>query len=490
MESLSNLLTVPTDVTVGIDDDVPLVVDLDGTLLRSDMLVETFSALLSAKPLAALAAVAALRRGKAALKAQIGRDAALDLPALPWNEPLIELVTAARAQGRRIYLASASDSRIVNAVAAHFGLFDGVFASDGKTNLSSRAKAASLCEAFGKGGFDYAGNSTADLAVFEKARNVILVDATRPLERTVRRTWPEARLMRSGSAGARTYLKAIRVHQWLKNVLLFVPAVAAHAFGLATLASCILGFVSFSLCASSVYVMNDLVDLGRDRSHRTKRRRPFAAGTIPVLHGLVMVPLLLLGSVAIVPFIGVKFAVVLGSYYCATLAYSLWLKRLMMIDIVALACLYGLRLLAGAVAAGVPLSQWLVLFALFIFTMLASVKRCTELVDRIAAGSGNPAGRDYRLADLPMLEGFAAASGMTAILVLALYVNSDAVAMLYKHPKWLAAICVVTVYWIGRVLLLTHRGEMRDDPVVFAASDRISLICAAIAGAVFLIANL
>jgi 4-hydroxybenzoate polyprenyltransferase len=203
-----------------------------------------------------------------------------------------------------------------------------------------------------------------------------------------------------------------------------------------------------------------------------------------------MVPLLLLGSVAIVPFIGVKFAVVLGSYYCATLAYSLWLKRLMMIDIVALACLYGLRLLAGAVAAGVPLSQWLVLFALFIFTMLASVKRCTELVDRIAAGSGNPAGRDYRLADLPMLEGFAAASGMTAILVLALYVNSDAVAMLYKHPKWLAAICVVTVYWIGRVLLLTHRGEMRDDPVVFAASDRISLICAAIAGAVFLIANL
>jgi 4-hydroxybenzoate polyprenyltransferase len=208
-----------------------------------------------------------------------------------------------------------------------------------------------------------------------------------------------------------------------------------------------------------------------------------------VLHGLMIVPLLLAAAVALAPLAGGKFLGVLAIYYIVTVAYSLWLKRLMMIDIVGLACLYGLRLLAGGAAADVPLSPWLALFALFLFTMLATVKRCTELVDRIAAASGNPVGRDYRLSDLPMLEGFAAASGLTAILVLALYVNSEAVTVLYPNPKVLAGICVIAVYWIGRVMLLMHRGEMNDDPVVFAATDRTSLVCAVVAGAVFLAAT-
>lgn len=486
--------TVSTSRPDAADGAIPLVVDLDGTLLRSDMLVETFFALLAVAPLRALGAVAALRQGRAAFKARVAGDAGLDLAALPWNEQVIDLIEAARAEGRPVYLASASDRRLVAAVAAHLGLFDGIFASDGRTNLSSHAKAAVLCDAFGAGGFDYVGNSGADVAVFERARAVIVVSTTQRFADRMLARWPDARVIHSGSATPKTYARAIRVHQWLKNLLLFVPMLGAHHFTLAAISSCVLGFFSFSLCASSVYVMNDLVDLGRDRLHPTKRRRPFAAGTVPVLHGLVMVPLLLGAAVVLALLVSssfsVKFMAVLGVYYVITVAYSLWLKRLMMIDIVVLACLYGLRLLAGGAAASVPLSAWLALFALFLFTMLATVKRCTELAERVAAGKGNPAGRDYQLGDLPLLEGFAAASGLTAILVLALYANSDAVAALYVHPKWLAGLCVVTVYWVGRVLLLMHRGQMKDDPVVFAATDRISLGCGAIAGAVVAAASI
>jgi 4-hydroxybenzoate polyprenyltransferase len=298
----------------------------------------------------------------------------------------------------------------------------------------------------------------------------------------------------AGRAALKAYAHALRVHQWLKNLLLFVPMLGAHHLDARSFGHCALGFASFSLCASGVYVINDLVDLGRDRQHPNKRRRPFAAGTLPVARGRAMVPLLLGAALLLAPFasaaFSAKFVAVLAGYVAIAVAYSLWLKRLMMVDIVVLACLYGLRLLAGGAAAGVPLSPWLALFALFLFTMLATVKRCTELAGRLAAGTGDPAGRGYRLGDLPLLEAFAAASGLTAILVLALYANSEAVSALYVHPKWMAGLCVVTVYWVGRVLLLAHRGEMRDDPVVFAATDRASLGCAALAGGVILAASL
>lgn len=458
--------------------------------MRSDMLVETFFGLLSAAPMRALGAMAYLFLGKAAFKARVARGATLDVSLLAWNEDVTNLIIAARAEGRPVYLASASDASLVGAVAAHLGLFNGIFASDSRTNLSGHARAAALCEAFGEGGFDYVGDSNPDIAVFQKARKAIVVSTGSRFSARALARWPDAEVITVGGAGIKAYVRAIRAHQWLKNLLLVMPMLGAHHVDAASIFGCVFGFMSFSLCASSVYVMNDLVDLGRDRQHPTKRRRPFAAGTIPVLHGLIMVPLLLAGAAALAPLVGGKFVAVLAAYYVATIAYTLWLKRLLMIDIVTLACLYGLRLLAGGAAANVGLSQWLALFALFLFTMLATVKRCTELVGRIAANSSNPAGRGYQLRDLPMLEGLAAASGLTAIMVLALYVNSDAVVALYVHPKWLAGVCVIMVYWIGRVLLLMHRGEMKDDPVVFAATDRASLACAAIAATVFLVANI
>jgi len=458
------------------EDLIPLVVDLDGTLLKSDSLIEGFVSLLSTRPVAALRTLAALRRGKAAFKAAVAREAKIDIVGLPWNEAVLELVRAARAAGRKVYIASASDRSLVEAMARHLGLFDGTFCSDGAVNLSGRAKSRALCAAFGAGGFDYAGNSQIDCAVWECARNVIVVDAPRTLVTKVRRRWPGARVIARQGGGLKTYLRAIRVHQWLKNGLIFVPMLAAKQFGAHELANSALAFLSFSLCASAVYVMNDLIDLSRDRAHATKRTRPFAAGTLPVADGLALAPLLLLGASLLAMPIGLHFLEILGLYGVTNVAYSLVLKRHIIIDVVTLACLYGLRLVAGAAATGIPLSEWMLGFAVFIFASLALVKRCAEIDAKIAAGAGNPPGRGYRLDDLPMLKVMAAVTGIASIVVFMLYLNSQTVARLYAHPHWLALIGVVLVYWIGRILLLMHRGDMDDDPLVFATRDRVSLI--------------
>lgn len=466
--------------------DIPLVIDLDGTLLRSDMLVETFSFTLARSPLAAIGAVAELRHGRAALKQALARDADVDLARLPWNDQVITLITTERARGRRVYLASASDRQQVERVAAQLGMFDGVFASDGTVNLKGSAKADALCQAFGAGGFIYAGNDDADFAVWEKAEGVVVVAAAAGVLGRALARWPRALVIPRPRASIRTYLKAIRIHQWLKNVLLVLPALAAHDVNAATLGYCVLGFLSFSLCASSVYVTNDLVDLNRDRAHPTKCRRPFAAGTIPVLHGLVMSPALLGGAVLLALILGAKFLLVLSVYYAATVAYSLVLKRQMMLDVVTLACLYGLRLVAGGVAVDVKLSSWLVAFSIFLFTSLALIKRCAELMDRgKKTDLANVSGRDYRTSDLPLLEAMAAAAGFTSVLVFALYMKSVDVALLYSNPPRLWLVPIILIYWISRVLMLTHRGEMHDDPVIFAATDRTSLACGAACVAVF-----
>ncbi|MFO1056675.1 MAG: UbiA family prenyltransferase [Dongiaceae bacterium] len=464
-------------------EEPPLVIDLDGTLLRSDMLVETFSVLLAGSPAAALGALPSLRAGKAAFKAHVAGAVEVDVAALPWNAAVLDLIAAEQARGRRIYLASAADRRLVEKVAEFLGPFDGIFASDADTNLSGRTKADALCAAFGEGGFDYAGNAAVDLKVWERARHPIVVNAPARLERRVRARWPAAQVLAPREFRPAALLRALRVHQWLKNLLLAVPLLGAHEFAPAQLLHCLIAFFAFSLCASGVYVINDLLDLERDRRHRTKRNRPFAAGTVPVLTGLVMVPLLLLASLALALVVGPGFLGILALYFAATLAYSLVLKRQMMLDVVVLAGLYGVRMLAGAVATGIALSAWLGAFSLFLFTSLALIKRASELADRAAAGLGDPAGRGYRVTDLPIVEALAAASGFTAILVFGLYLHSDAVALLYRSPNRLWLVCVILVYWLGRVLILTHRNEMHEDPVVFAATDRTSqALCRALAG--------
>ena len=472
---------------VGRAAEPPLIVDLDGTLLNSDMLAETFFALAAERPVKALAVGCSLVRGRAVLKRRLAEHVDVDLSTLPWNEPFLAYLRRERDAGRRIYLASASAKQLVDRVASYHGLFDGTFGSEGKINLKSANKAAALVAAFGERGFDYAGNESADFAVWEHARRAIAVNTSPPVAAIVRRRWPDAAFHGDGKVPLRVYARALRVHQWLKNVLVFVPALGAHRLDEATMVVALVAFLSFSLAASSVYVLNDLVDLGRDRQHARKRNRPFAAGRISPLTGLVMIPALLGAAFVLGLAIRPGFLLVLCGYYVLTLAYSLVLKRHMMIDVVALACLYGARLVGGSVATEVELSQWLGAFSLFIFVSLALVKRCAELVGRAGAGAEALVGRAYRTADLPLLEAMAAASGFTAVLVLALYVDSAAVIALYGAPHRLWLICVILIYWLGRVLMLTHRAEMHDDPVVFASTDRVSYVCILLAALILLV---
>jgi 4-hydroxybenzoate polyprenyltransferase/phosphoserine phosphatase len=456
---------------------IPLVVDLDGTLIRADLLIESFFALLASSPLAALRSLGALRSGKAALKARIADEAILDLHTLPFNETVLDFIRAEKAKGRKIYLASASDQRYLVSLAEHLGLFDGVFGSEPGRNLAGAAKAELLVKEFGRGGFDYAGNADVDLAVWEHARNVVVVNAASGLIAKVHKRFADREVvsLTPRSVSIRHYVKALRAHQWLKNVLVFVPSLAAHHFDLAGLATGVLAFLGFNLCASSVYLLNDMVDLRSDRLHHSKRRRPFASGAVPLHHGLVLQPLLLLGAAGIASALPWRYAVVMAGYYVMTLGYSFYLKRRAIMDVVTLACLYGVRLVAGSAAAAVPLSPWLVAFSIFLFFSLALVKRITELLENIRRNKEDPAGRGYQRTDVPILEAMAAASAYMAVVVMALYVNSPAVTELYRTPHSLWAICVAILIWVSRVLLMTHRGQMHDDPLVFAAKDRFSL---------------
>lgn len=458
----------------------PLVVDLDGTLIKGDLLAQSFFALLSARPLRAMAALAALLRGRAAFKAAVAAEASIDCNTLPFNPELLALVRAERARGRAIYLASASDRRIVGAVASALGLFDGIFASEGKTNLAGAAKAKALCDAFGEGGYDYAGNARVDMPVWNSARAVWVAGADARLQRQILARFPEARIVDPAQRRLVDDLRTLRVHQWLKNLLIVVPAATAHRFMPATALMLALAVLSFSFCASSAYLANDLLDLGNDRAHARKRDRPLASGSVPLGHALALMPALLVLAVALAWPLPRDFLALLVAYYVLTMGYSLVLKRKLIVDVVTLACLYGMRLAAGAVAVAVPLSPWFVAFSVFFFLCLALVKRCTEIADRIVKGDGDPKGRGYIQRDLPMLEAMAAGTGYVAIMIFALYINSPAVTALYRSPQDLWAICLVLFYWISRVLLLTHRGEMHDDPVVFAATDLKSLACGAL----------
>ncbi len=462
----------------------PLVVDLDGTLIRSDMLVESFFALASTSPWRALLALASLRHGRAAFKAAIARQVEIDVATLPYNEEVLAWLRAEKARGRLIYLASASHDTYVQQVAAYIGVFDGVFASDGVTNLRSHAKAERLCKKFGVKQFDYIGNETADFAVWEAASGVVLTNAAYKLQREVQQRFPHAMMIHTVTANRRDYWRALRPHQWLKNLLVFVPAIAAQHLDAPSLTTCLLAFVSFSLCASSGYLLNDLLDLRNDRQHPTKYRRPFASGTIGVQSGVKFMLALLLSSLALNCLLPSNFLLALASYYLLTILYSTIVKRQMLLDVMLLALLYSIRLMAGSAAVAVPLSPWLLSFSMFIFLSLALIKRCAELMVRKNIDGGDPKGRDYRLTDLPILTSMAAASGYVAALTAGLYISSAKVVELYSHPERLWALPVILLFWISRILMLMQRGEMLEDPVLFAARDRTSLICAA---AIFLV---
>lgn len=470
----------------------PLVVDLDGTLIRSDVLVETGFAFFARAPHRFYQPVLwLLKSGKAGLKRTLAERTNLDVAALPYDASVLQWLTEERAAGRSIVLATATHERYASAIAAHLGLFDKTMATHDGVNLSARNKRDALVAAFGTKGFDYAGNARDDVPVWQASDRAYVVNASAGVERAARKHGNVERVIEHRMSTPLVWAKALRVHQWLKNLLIFVPLLAAHQVTSPQLVVAgLLAFLSFSLCASSVYLLNDLIDLDDDRHHPVKRRRPLASGTLPLISGVAAVPLLLALAFGIAAFaLPPSFGLVLFAYYALTLAYSTFLKRQVMVDVVTLAMLYTMRIVAGTAALQMQMTFWLLAFSMFIFLSLAFVKRYAELYALQARGTINARGRGYVAADLPLVSLLGAASGYVSVLVLALYVQDSKTAMLYRHPQLIWLACPVLLYWVSRTWMITHRGHMLDDPIVFAARDRVSLAIVALVGLVFWLAT-
>lgn len=468
--------------------DVTLAVDLDGTLIRSDMLLEGFWAAVAYDWTLPFRAAGWLLRGRAHLKERVAARQMHAIGALPWTQEVLDHAAAWRAAGGRTALVTASDQTIAQAVADHHpGLFDEVHGSDGKRNLKGAAKAGFLTERFGPRGYAYIGDSHADMPVWQGAAKVITVNAPAPLRRRAERATNDARTpaehLNAPGTGIGPALREIRPHQWLKNVLIFAPMIAAHQFTALALMQSALAFVAFGLVASGVYVLNDLLDLAPDRAHPRKCNRPLASGALPITQATLMVPVLLLAGLGVSSLLGMNFMLVIVAYFVATTSYSLWLKRRIVADIATLAGLYTLRIVAGGVATGIPLSVWLLAFSIFLFFSLAAVKRQAELVDTAERGETNTTGRGYRVDDMPLVAQMATASGFVSVLVLALYLNTPQVQAQYDQPAMLWGVCLILLYWISRIVLITHRGRMHDDPLVFAITDPVSRTCLLLSGA-------
>jgi 4-hydroxybenzoate polyprenyltransferase len=453
----------------------PLCVDLDGSLVKSDTLYDGLWLLARRHPIQLWRLPVWLARGRAHLKTEIARRAPLDPARLPYNVPLLRFLQAERRARRPIYLTTGADGAVAGRVAAYLGIFDGVLASDGATNLTRGKKLAGLEARFDS--FDYVGNSTADLPLLARAGEAMVANPTRGLVMAlgVRRI-PVARTFLDRRPLARTLLKAIRIHQWAKNILLFAPLLLSHDLKPSAIAAVIAAFFCFSFMASANYLVNDLLDIESDRRHPAKRFRPFASGDLPVSSGMAFAALLALASLAILPLLDRAFAFWLAIYILATASYSLFLKRIAIVDVLVLSGLYTVRMLAGGAATGTFISPWLAGFSSFLFLSLAMVKRFSELENLRERGVAATPGRGYLIADLEQIRAFGTASAYAAVLVFALYITRPDVDALYTHPSRLWFIVPLLVYWLNRVWLLASRGELDDDPVIFAIRDRISLV--------------
>jgi 4-hydroxybenzoate polyprenyltransferase len=462
----------------------PLVVDLDGTLIYSDMLWETMLLFMKQRFWQVWRLPLWLLRGKAGFKQVLSEHVDFDPATLPYDTGLIASLSAQRDAGRRLVLATGSQRSNAERIASHLALFDEVHATEDGVNLTSGNKAAALTARYGAAGYDYIGNASVDIPVWQGARRAFSVTA-RPFALgggavTERMGTPRKPVLAA-------WIKALRPRQWLKNMLVFVPMLAGHALDLPTLTMSLLAFVTFSLCASSAYLLNDALDAHDDRQHPTKRKRPIAAGTLPLALAMVSSPLLALAALLLCALYNPLLLGVVLVYFAATLSYSFVLKRLLMVDIVALAMLYTLRILGGAAATLIAPSFWLLAFSFFIFLSLALLKRYSELFNLKRQGKDKTSGRGYTVADKPVIGAMGVNGGMLSVLIFMLYINSDNVMLLYPHGQWLMGIVPLLVFWLGRLWTLAYRGEVNEDPVLYVSKDKLSLciiaLCVALAAA-------
>jgi len=480
--------------TPHLDAKTASVWDLDGTLLTTDVFGESLTRLLLGRPWMIPQVLVWLAAGRSSCKGHVAAATLDSWTRWPVRPEAERLIAEARRAGNPVVLATAAHESVAARISADLGLFDAVLASHAGVNLKGARKLQAVTDwvrANGCNGFSYAGDATADIPLWQAADRVIVVEPTAGLERRVRELGKPVEVIGERRSIPRSLLRSLRPHQWVKNLLVFLPMILAHKFDIATITAVIWAFVAFSACASTAYLVNDIADLSADREHPRKHHRPLASGRLPLTWAVAAGAGLLLGAAMISAVVlSPAFGLILVGYMANNLAYSTWLKRKPILDVLMLAGMYAVRVEAGGIAAGVPLSMWILAFSLFFFTSLAFAKRCAELRRHASEGGQRPAGRGYLVEDLPILEGCGAASGYVSVLVLALYMNSPEMRTLYGDSRFLWLICPLVLYWITRVWLLVHRGHLDEDPVVFAIRDHVSLFIAGVCFCLVIIAGL
>ncbi len=456
---------------------IPLVVDLDGTLLAGDTLLESCLIAIKQKPYLLFIFPFWILKGKLFFKEKVHKIAEPDYNTILYRDDVLEFIEAEKGNGREIVLATASSQMVADKIAEDIGIFDLVLGSENGVNPRSKYKRDELVRRYGEYSYDYMGDSEADIAVFEKARYSYLVQPSSSVRKKAEEIGNVRKEFGTKVNKFALLVKQIRVYQWVKNILLFLPLLLAHILPLGDyLINTMIAFISFSLIASSVYVLNDLLDLSSDRQHSRKKTRPFASGQLSLKYGFVLFPMLLVfGFIPSILFLSTEFNIILLIYFLLTSIYSFLLKRIYILDILVLASLYTIRLIAGAVAVDVPASPWLLSFSMFIFLSLACVKRYTELFELVQKNLEKTAGRGYSTSDIGLIKILGAASGLLSILVFILYVNSKEIIELYNTPILLFLVAFLFLYWILRIWFKSVRGEMHDDPIVFTGKDKPSL---------------
>lgn len=445
----------------------PLVVDLDGTLLQTDLLHESTLRMIKHRPGSILLLPLWLLRGRAYLKSRIAGRSRLDCATLPVHQRFADWLAEEKRAGRRLILATASDHRLAEAAVQHLNLFDIVIGSDGVRNLKGREKLDAVV-AFCAGPFDYAGNSRADQPLWEASREAIVVNAPKPVEAAARKSANVTRVFAPTGSALRGAVRSLRLYQWVKNILIFVPAFTAHELThVPTLIALSVAFLAFGACASGTYIVNDLLDLEEDRRHAVKRNRPYASGQTSIPTGVALAAFCIAAGLTTGAWIGPGFLALLASYICLTLLYSLYLKRLLLVDVLMLAVLYTMRVVAGQTVTGIQISAWLSSFVFFLFLSLAFSKRAAELVKAGCTDKESLPGRGYAAIDFAVVTTAGIGCGLLSSLVLALYINSDAVRLLYRRPAWLWGAIPPLLYYILRLWIAAGRGELDADPILY-----------------------
>jgi len=470
--------------------DVPLCVDLDGTLIKTDILLESVLGLLKTKPSYILLIPFWLLKGKAFIKKAIADLIIVDVNSLPYYSRFLEFLYEEHRKGRKLVLVTATDIRIARQIASHLGIFSEVIGSNGETNLSGKEKVDVLDRRYGRQGYDYAADSYTDLKVWAHANRAILVNSCQHLNNSVRKIVSVSRVFNDRPKFLPTLFRAIRVHQWAKNALIFVPLIVSHNLTKPALVlNALLAFLAFSLSASSAYLLNDLIDLEADRHHPKKMHRPFASGDLSLKVGYVAIPCFFVSSLVIGLRFSFSFFLLLLLYFILATAYSLYFKQFALVDVILLAGLYTLRIYAGGTAISVVPSEWLLAFSMFIFLSLALLKRFSELKLMIQTNKDSAEGRGYGTSDLGYVANVGLICGCMAVLVMALYISSKEVTVLYDRPDLLWLICPMMLYWITRAWLLANRGKIHEDPLLFALRDRTSYVLVVATGIIMILAS-